>query len=114
MNKCILLVVCVGIISCATKNADALPSGTESTIASPTSADIAVKVPSEKTTDTVESLSKDVDLLQRELVGYLAPLTPQQEQKVLEIKKKISDKEIKKASLELQNMLGELKEGDDE
>lgn len=63
-----------------------------------------------KATDTVESLGKEIDVMERKLLSYIPPLTPKQEDEVDAIKAQIDAKESKRASMELQQMLGELKD----
>lgn len=60
--------------------------------------------------DTVESLGKEIDVMERKLLSYIPPLTPKQEDEVDAIKAQIDAKESKRASMELQQMLGELKD----
>lgn len=106
---CFLMILTVLGCSSAPKDVsvDAAASGTVT--------EVSVATPTEDAkpadTDTVDSLSQDSDKLQRELIQYTGgPLTPKQEDEVEIIKKKIQKKESKKANLELQKMLGELKE----
>ncbi len=60
--------------------------------------------------DTIDSLGKDIDVLERKLLSYLPPLNPKQESEVAAIKAQLDAKESKRASLELKEMLIELKE----
>lgn len=60
--------------------------------------------------DTIESLGKDIDSLERALLGYLPPYSPKQEKEIAQIKAQMDAKETKRSSMELQKMLGELKD----
>lgn len=106
-----VLVFCALCVSCSTPPppAEVAPTAETSTeSAAPVTSTAAAPTPVD--TDTVESLAKDVDGLQRDLIQYAGPLTPKQESEVESIKKKIDNKESKKAKMELQKMLGDWKE----
>lgn len=60
--------------------------------------------------ETIESLGKELDVLERKLLGYIPPLSPKQEDEVAGIKAQINAKETKRASMELKKMLEELKD----
>lgn len=111
MNRYLLFILSTSLLSCATKSPEVIQESTIPGITVEAPAGVASEVPEvAKPADTVETLTQEVDSLQRQLVQLSGPLNPEQEKKVVDIKQKIYTKEMKKASLELSNMLGELKE----
>lgn len=59
---------------------------------------------------TVLSLNQEIIEIQKDLVKYIEPLSPEQALEVQNLKKALHQRETKKAQLELSQMILELKE----
>jgi PBP1b-binding outer membrane lipoprotein LpoB len=119
MKPMIFILFVLSMISaCATKDAAVdsvvVPTEAEGAVVAPVDVGAVEQKTNVAPVDTVASLSAEVDKLQRRLITYIEPLSAKQEKEVEALKEKIHQKETKKASLELKQMLEDFKGVEDE